>query len=59
VLNPPDAPGATRFTLREVIAPVRTAAGWRVRSGFVAGELVVTDGAASLLTMVRGAGDEE
>ena len=47
------------FEMRELIAPTRSADGWLVQEGFSAGERVVTAGAASLLTMARGVGDEE
>lgn len=47
------------FEMRELIAPARSADGWLVQQRFSAGERVVTAGAASLLTMARGVGDEE
>ena len=47
------------YLLRELTLPERTPEGWLVQSGFVVGERVVTSGAASLLTMARGAGQEE
>lgn len=44
------------FEMRELIAAERGPEGWLVRQGFSAGEHVVDAGAASLLTMARGAG---
>ncbi len=50
---------ADTYAMRELTAPERRADGWLVPAGFSAGERVVTAGAASLLTMARGAGAEE
>ena len=47
------------YLLRELTLPERAPDGWLVQSGFAVGERVVTAGAASLLTMARGAGQEE
>jgi hypothetical protein len=47
------------FEMRELIAATRSPDGWRVQQGFRAGERIVDAGAASLLTMARGAGEEE
>ena len=47
------------FEMRELVAPTRSADGWLVRKGFSASEQIVDAGAASLLTMARGAGAEE
>ncbi len=47
------------YSMRELIAPERSANGWLVQSGFTVGERIVTAGAASLLTLARGAGAEE
>ncbi len=47
------------YAMRELIAPEFSAEGWLVQSGFAIGERVVTAGAASLLTLARGAGPEE
>ena len=47
------------FEMRELIAPARSPEGWLVQTGFKAGENIVNAGAASLLTMARGAGAEE
>lgn len=44
-----------RFAMRELTSPELCANGWLVRSGFAAGERIVTAGAASLLTLARGA----
>jgi len=46
------------YSMRELIAPEPTTDGWLVQSGFAVGERVVTTGAASLLTLARGAGAE-
>jgi hypothetical protein len=47
------------YVMRELINPERSADGWRVRGGFYVGERIVSAGAASLLTMARGAGAAE
>lgn len=47
------------FEMRELVAPLRSPDGWLVQQGFSAGEQIVDAGAASLLTMARGAGAEE
>lgn len=47
------------YAMRELIAPEFSAEGWLVQSGFAVGERIVTAGAASLLTLARGAGPEE
>ena len=50
---------ADSYAMREVTAPELSTDGWLVQNGFAAGEHIVTAGAASLLTMARGAGAEE
>ena len=48
-----------RYSMRELNSPERSAEGWLVQSGFAVGERIVTAGAASLLTLARGAGAED
>ena len=48
-----------RYSMRELNSPERSTDGWLVQSGFAVGERIVTAGAASLLTLARGAGAED
>ncbi len=48
-----------RYAMRELISPELSAKGWLLSRGFTVGERIVTAGAASLLTLARGAGAEE